>query len=133
MSRYTSHTLSQTVKLEKCIRDVPPCAWPPGLSLTGELAQKVLNCRECGHHMNIKGFGEARLDQISKSYSAIRGREQQLINYFGGAKSMGGSSGNPINGIAVFNPLRSYYLETSTSVFGALSNNSTYPTGTLPW
>jgi len=52
---------------------------PRGTPLSAELGQRILNCRECGHHMNMKGFGPAKLDQISYNYGAIRGREQQLI------------------------------------------------------
>ncbi|HYE27239.1 MAG TPA: RHS repeat-associated core domain-containing protein, partial [Allosphingosinicella sp.] len=106
---------------------------PVGTPLSRELGQRILNCRECGHHMNQRGFGPARLDRMTKSYFAIRGREQQLINHFGGAKSSGGSSGNRINGISVYNPLRSSYLSSSTSAFGYLKNNSNYPEGVLPW
>ena len=40
--------------------------------------------------MNKKGFGPAVLDKSSKNKNAIRGREQQLIDMHGGAKSMGG-------------------------------------------
>ena len=46
--------------------------------------------RDANHHMNAKGFGPAQLDKSSSNYNAIRGREQQLIDLNGGAKSMGG-------------------------------------------
>lgn len=49
--------------------------------------------------MNEKGFGPAQLDKSSTDYNAIRGREQMLIEANGGAKSVGGTSGNAINGI----------------------------------
>jgi uncharacterized protein RhaS with RHS repeats len=106
---------------------------PRGMLMTRELGQRIVDCRECGHHMNLKGFGPARLDRMTTSYDAIRGREQHLINYFGGAKNMGGSSGNQANGIWVMNPNRPIYLDASNAVFGHLPNNSTYPTGILPW
>ena len=37
--------------------------------------------------MNDKGFGPAALDKSSTNKDAIRGREQQLIDSNGGAKS----------------------------------------------
>jgi hypothetical protein len=49
--------------------------------------------------MTDEGFGPAVLDKSSLSKDAIRGREQQLVDAHGGAKSMGGTSGNAINGI----------------------------------
>jgi len=49
---------------------------------------------------------------------AIRGREQQLIEKFGGAKSGGGTSGNAINGISPRNPKRQQYLDESTRECG---------------
>jgi hypothetical protein len=104
-----------------------------GTPLTRDLAQRVLNCRERGHHMNLRGHGPAKLDRMTKNYFAIRGREQQLINHFGGAKGFGGSSGNAINVISIYNPLRAVYLGASSSSFGHLQNNSTYPEGVLPW
>jgi RHS repeat-associated protein len=46
------------------------------------------------------------LKQLIMNYAAIRGREQQLIDHYGGARSEGGSAGNAINGVARDNPLR---------------------------
>ena len=106
---------------------------PTGTPLTAALGQRILNCRECGHHMTQRGFGPAQLDRMSKEYGVIRGREQQLINHFGGARSMGGTSGNSINGISVYNPLRAYFLKVSTLSFGYLKSNINYPEGIRPW
>ncbi|MGG4154295.1 hypothetical protein [Peribacillus muralis] len=50
--------------------------------------------------MNKAGFGKARFDKSSKNKDAIRGREQLLIEKYGGAQSKGGTSGNKINGIS---------------------------------
>ena len=47
--------------------------------------------------MNSEGFGPAKLDVTSTNYDAILRREQLLIEHYGGAKSMGGTSGNKIN------------------------------------
>lgn len=67
--------------------------------------------------MNDKGFGPAELESSSNSYEAIRGREQDLIDYFGGAKSTGGTSGNAINGISDKNPKKTYiYLHQEMSL-----------------
>jgi hypothetical protein len=43
-----------------------------------------------------KGFDAPVLDKSSENADAIRGREQQLIDAHGGAKSAGGTSGNAI-------------------------------------
>jgi hypothetical protein len=75
--------------------------------------------RDAGHHMNAEGFGPAELDQSSPNKYAIRGREQQLIEAHGGAKSMGGTSGNKINGVSKRNPNRERYRITAEEEFGA--------------
>ena len=63
--------------------------------------------------MTKKGFGPAALDKSSPNAAAIRGREQQLINANGGAKSAGGTSGNKINGISPKNPKGPSYVEAA--------------------
>lgn len=83
----------------------------------GSPSQNVA-ARDINHHMNSKGFGPAVLDRSSTNAAAIRGREQILIDSFGGAKSMGGTSGNAINGIAMNNPKRLFYLTESMKEFG---------------
>lgn len=42
------------------------------------------SARDAGHEYNGRGFGPAQLDQSSRSSAAIRGREQQLIDYYRG-------------------------------------------------
>jgi RHS repeat-associated protein len=84
------------------------------------LGQAIVDRRDGGHDM--PGFGAAKLDQVSTGYASIRGREQQLIDYFGGAKSMGGWSANKINGISNWNPLRPLYMSDSNRTFGPLPN-----------
>jgi hypothetical protein len=66
---------------------------------TGTPAQNVAR-RDSDHHKSQQGFGPARLDRSSSNTQAIRGREQQMIERHGGAKSQGGTSGNAINGIS---------------------------------
>lgn len=70
--------------------------------------------------MNEKGFGSAVLDETSSNKDAIRGREQQLIDYYGGAKSEGGTSGNAIRGIDPKNKKKKRYLKAANDEFGEL-------------
>lgn len=90
---------------------------------TGTPEQNVM-ARDASHHMNDKGFANAVLDQSSTSYEAIRGREQQLIDYYGGAKSTGGTAGNAINGISATNPKRDTYLDAAKEEFGSIGEKS---------
>ena len=76
--------------------------------------------RDVSHHMNSKGFGPAKLDQSSSNYNAIRGREQMLIDYYGGAQSTGGTSGNVINGISSKNSLKATYFGEAEGEFGPI-------------
>jgi|APTNR8051073442_1049403.scaffolds.fasta_scaffold04084_3 hypothetical protein len=68
--------------------------------------------------LNSEGFNFGRFDRYSFSYDAMRGREQQLIDKFGGARSSGGTSRNQINGISPNNPFRDSYIEQATREFG---------------
>ena len=79
---------------------------------TGTAEENVAN-RNSGHHMNDKGFGKAKLDKSSPNPDAIRGREQQLIDANGGAKSTGSNSGNKINGVGAKNPKKDQYMEAA--------------------
>ena len=73
--------------------------------------------RDQNHYMNRKGFKTAVLDKSSSNPNAIRGREQFLIDKYGGAKSQGGTSGNSINGISPFNPKKTFYQEEMHKIF----------------
>ncbi len=75
-------------------------------------------------HLNAEGFGPPRLDQWTNDYGAIRGREQMLIDYYGGARSVGGSARNMINGVSDFNPNRPFYMDAARRSFGPLPDNS---------
>lgn len=79
--------------------------------------EEVVANRDRNHHMNEKGFEKAKLDKSSTNPDAIRGREQQLIELNGGAKSQGGSSGNAINGISPTNPKRQRYEDARRKDF----------------
>jgi len=69
--------------------------------------------------LNAEGFLPPVLDRSTDSYSAIRGREQMLIETNGGAQSVGGTSRNKINGISPINPRRLLYLNEALLQFGA--------------
>lgn len=68
--------------------------------------------RDLNHHKNSE-FGPAELLFSTSSKDAARGVEQMNMWLKGGAKSMGGSSGNAINGISPKNPNLSRYLEAA--------------------
>lgn len=55
-----------------------------------------------------------------KYLQAIRGREQQLIDYHGGAQSTGGTSGNAINVVGKCNQKKKNYIEAAIKEFGEL-------------
>ncbi|MBT5470160.1 MAG: RHS repeat-associated core domain-containing protein, partial [Nitrospina sp.] len=84
---------------------------------TGTPFQNVAK-RDSNHAMNKKGFLPAKLDKSSTNKDAIRGREQQLIEKNGGAKSKGGTSGNAINGISPKNKKKAKYMEEAKNEFG---------------
>lgn len=83
----------------------------------GTHAENVRN-RDLNHHMNEKGFGPAQLDKSSTDYNAIRGREQMLIDANGHAQSVGGTSGNAINGIGPNNKKKDIYINAAKKLFG---------------
>lgn len=80
--------------------------------------EDVVANRDKRHHMNEKGFEKAKLDKYSTNSDAIRGREQQLIELNGGAKSQKGTSGNTINGISPTNPKKQRYEDARRKEFG---------------
>jgi hypothetical protein len=68
-------------------------------------------------------FGDAVLDRSSKSYAAIRGREQDLVNY----TRYCGNSANKINPISPFNPFALYYMMRAAEEFGGPVRPGEYP------
>lgn len=70
--------------------------------------------------MNEKGYLPAQLDQTSTNYNAIRGREQMLIDANGHAQSVGGTSGNAINGIGPNNKKKEIYINAAKELFGEI-------------
>ena len=77
--------------------------------------------RFSSHHMKSLGYGNPRLDVFINGiagYPAIRGREQQLIDAYGGVGSP--QVGNTIRGVAYYNPAgRIYYA--SSLIFGKIA------------
>jgi hypothetical protein len=84
----------------------------------------VMNARLRSHHMVVFGFGQPIVDvsvQGWKYYTAIRGREQQLIDFHGGAYSDGGTSANSIRAVRRNNLLGRVWWEESNMAFGPLA------------
>lgn len=75
---------------------------------TGTPTQNVAK-RESGHHLDSEEWAPAQLVDSSSNSNAIRGREQQLIDHYGGAQSDKGTSGNKIRGVSKRNLKRDIY------------------------
>ena len=67
---------------------------------------------------NTSGYGPAVRDKTSTNKDAIRGREQQLIESNGGAKSQGGTSGNIYNSVSPTNKNAPKYQAEAKKEFG---------------
>ena len=81
----------------------------------------IMMGRYAGHHMRLFGYGSPTLDVAAQgisSYPAIRGREQQLIEFFGGVGSP--NVGNSINGISPYNLAKPFMMNQSTLTFGPI-------------
>jgi RHS repeat-associated protein len=92
---------------------------------------EVVARRDQGHHMTKQGFtGRAVRDEfayateefekryLDPAFWAIRGREQQLIDHYGGAQRDKGTSGNVKRGYAKLNPLGPLFHLSSDFYFG---------------
>ena len=94
-------------------------------------APVIMLNRYANHHMKLLGYGNPVLDASAqgfpRGYSAIRGREQQLIDHYGGVGSP--KVGNSIRGVARGNPAGYEFWSLSNSHFG---NIAPY-TGYTPW
>jgi RHS repeat-associated protein len=65
---------------------------------------RIMMKRVSGHHMKALGYGNPILDRAVQGYQgypAIRGREQQLIDFYGGVGSP--KVGNSIRGVGYYN------------------------------
>ncbi|MEM7183195.1 MAG: hypothetical protein AAF518_19950 [Spirochaetota bacterium] len=83
-------------------------------------ARNILLKRDSSHHKNKDNFGNAKIDKVATDGNAIRGREQLLIEKYGGAKSNGGSSGNQNNGISYRNKQKKIYIQAAIKLFGTI-------------
>ncbi|WP_439488527.1 DUF6443 domain-containing protein [Algoriphagus sp.] len=81
----------------------------------------IMMRRANSHHMKGFGFNNPVLDRAVQGYQgypAIRGREQQLIDSFGGVET--GNLGNRIRGVSKINPFGLLYHDASNLYFGPL-------------
>lgn len=86
---------------------------------------QILKRRMAGQPiLNAEGFAAPVFDNEAISKWAIRGREQMLIDFHGGAQSVGGTSRNMINGISERNIFRESYIDAAILEFGYLPNNA---------
>jgi RHS repeat-associated protein len=93
-------------------------------------AEEIVKKRDRQHELRnewLTGYGEAFVDEEavgSKRNSlakwAIRGREQQLIDHHGGARSFpdNGTSGNRIRGVGRYNQKGRLYHNAANALFG---------------
>jgi hypothetical protein len=85
----------------------------------------VMMRRYAGHHMQMYGYGNPTLDvwvQGAQGYPAIRGREQQLLDFYGGVPN----TGNSIRGVGYYNPMGRVYHGASNLYFGPLAPYTGY-------
>jgi hypothetical protein len=100
--------------------------WYSGYEPTEQEVKAAVDRRENGHTiLRDEGYSPAVVDKSSKNKSAIRGREQQLIDYHGGSQSDGGKSRNKIRSVKRTNPNIEIYDNAATMEFkGKLPNNN---------
>ncbi|MEM8683354.1 MAG: VCBS repeat-containing protein [Pseudomonadota bacterium] len=81
--------------------------------------EDAINRRDAAHRLRspwLAGFGKAVRDKSATGtlgYPAIRGREQQLMDYWGDRAR----SANAIRGVARSNPLGCFFHQTANSIF----------------
>lgn len=112
-----------------------------GRSMGYGTPHQVMMARYAGHHKRLQGFGNPQLDRsayATRSYSsrhsdpayqAIRGREQMVMDAFGGPWSVTPrntspivlTSGNNINGIGPTNVRRRTYMAASLTRWGRVN------------
>ena len=88
---------------------------------------QVLWDRLSRHHMWQRGFTQHRIDvaaQGDQAYSAIRGREQQLLDSFGGVGDP--QVANAIRGVAKTNPFGRFFHAASDNWFGNIAPYTGY-------
>jgi len=88
---------------------------------------QVMMRRYSGHERRKDGFANPTLDRYAHGQlgrHAIRGREQQLIDYFGGLGHP--KVGNAIRGVSQYNPMGRYYHTMSNQYFGNIAPYTGY-------
>ena len=85
--------------------------------------QQVANRRYSHHYLRrAQGFGKPVVDRWAKGLEgkmAIRGREQQLIDYYGGVGNP--TVANRIRGVAAKNPLGRHFHDRANKYFGNIA------------
>ena len=84
---------------------------------------KILKRRMYGHAYKKRGFKNPKIDKAMQGLnarSAIRGREQQLIDFYSGIGSF--NVANIRRGVAKKNPFRNIFHHASNTNFGYLAN-----------
>ena len=85
--------------------------------------EAIIRKRLYGHKYYKQGFTIIKLDKAMQGRSgklAIRGREQQLIDHYGGIGHF--TIANKIRAVAKFNWRRQKYYDLSNKYFGQLTN-----------
>ena len=89
---------------------------------------QIMMRRYSGHHMRVYGYSNPTLDRAVQGiygYPAIRGREQQLIDFYGGVGSP--YVGNKIRGVSSTDLIGGrFYHGMSNLYFGPLSPYTGY-------
>ena len=89
------------------------------------MTQQIDNTRYYKHgSKQALGFGRPLVDRYAKSYDAIRGREQQLIDYHGGIGNK--KVANKIRGVAKWNPAGRTYHQKANKIFGNIAPYTGY-------
>lgn len=92
--------------------------------------EQIVARRYANHHMQGKGYHSPKVDKYamgpwrSPAYDAIRGREQQMMDFHGGVGST--TLGNSIRGVSKMNPNGSRYHKASNMKFGQLHKFTGY-------
>ena len=93
-----------------------------------ELLVKIMLRRYAGHGVRkSQGYGNMKIDKVAigkEGRAAIRGREQQLIDAYGGIGNP--KVGNTIRGVSKTNPNGRYYHDMSNRKFGNIAPYTGY-------
>lgn len=83
--------------------------------------ERIVRKRLYNHDYYKDGFTEIEVDraaQRKKGRRAIRGREQQLIDYYGGIEHP--TIANKVMAVSKFNPRQNIYYSAAEELFGTL-------------